>query len=114
LRLEARIIRDPDYTVVKVEANARETLREHFSFDARSLNQPVTLSEVVATIQGAEGVVAVTITLLALSASGTSSSPPVPEMLTASQPGGASTQDAQPAWLLTIDPTTLGEVKVIA
>lgn len=66
-RLSANIKTHPDYLTEKVFTAARNSLREHFSFEARQFGQAVALSEVYAVIQKVEGVVAVDIDQLYLS-----------------------------------------------
>ena len=58
-RLEARVALDPRYLQDVVFATIQETLASAFAFEHRDFGQPVTASEIVATIQGVEGVVAV-------------------------------------------------------
>jgi hypothetical protein len=58
-RLDADVIVHPDHLKDKVMEAVETTLRETFSFEARSFGQPVVLSEVVAAMQRVEGVVAV-------------------------------------------------------
>ena len=57
--IEARVLVDGDYITGDVLAAAEEKLVKTFSFEERSFGQGVTASEVIATIQGVEGVVAV-------------------------------------------------------
>ena len=49
----------PDHLQEKVLAAVEQSLRKQFSFDARAFGQPVTLSEVIAVMQAAPGVMAV-------------------------------------------------------
>jgi predicted phage baseplate assembly protein len=58
-RLAARVKTHPDYLPEKVLAAVEQSLRERFTFDARQFGQPVALSEVVAVMRSAPGVVAV-------------------------------------------------------
>jgi predicted phage baseplate assembly protein len=58
-RIAGSIKVDPDYQPDKVLAAVEQALRGHFSFEARSFGQPVMLSEVIAVIHTAPGVVAV-------------------------------------------------------
>jgi predicted phage baseplate assembly protein len=62
--LEARLKIYPDYESEVVEAAVEKTLRASFSFTARRFGQSVHRSEVVALIQGVEGVEAVDIEAL--------------------------------------------------
>lgn len=58
-RMAARVKVDPDYSQDLVLTAVENALREAFSFDARAFGQPVTQSEVIATMQAVPGVVAV-------------------------------------------------------
>jgi hypothetical protein len=58
-RIAGSIKVDPDYQPDKVLAAVEQALRSHFSFEARSFGQPVMLSEVIAVMHTAPGVVAV-------------------------------------------------------
>lgn len=59
-RIVAKVkVQQPDYLPEKVLPVVEQKLRDQFSFDARRFGQPVALSEVVASIQSVEGVVAV-------------------------------------------------------
>ena len=58
-RMAARVKVDPDYLQDLVLAAVEKALRDAFSFDARAFGQPVTQSEVIATMQAVPGVVAV-------------------------------------------------------
>ncbi len=58
-RLAARVKLDPLYAVGEVLGTIVQALKAHFSTDARSIGQAVTLSEVIATIQHVSGVIAV-------------------------------------------------------
>ena len=58
-RMAARVKVDPDYVQDLVLAAVEKALRDAFSFDARAFGQPVTQSEVIATMQAVPGVVAV-------------------------------------------------------
>jgi hypothetical protein len=57
--VDASILIDPAYLWDDVTASARKALAEAFSFTARRFGQGVTPAEVVAVLQGIEGVVAV-------------------------------------------------------
>lgn len=63
-RVEARVQVHADYGAQAVLAAVEETLRAQFGFEAREFGQPVTRSEVVAAMQGVDGVVAVDIDYL--------------------------------------------------
>lgn len=58
-RLKAKVKIDDAYVAEKVLAEIERHLRAHFSFDARSFGQPVTLGEVLAVMQRVRGTVAV-------------------------------------------------------
>ena len=58
-RMAARVKVDPDYAQDLVLAAVEKALRDSFSFAARAFGQPVTQSEVIATMQAVPGVVAV-------------------------------------------------------
>ncbi len=57
--IEAKLLIDPDYLVVEVQAAVETSLIEAFAFASRSFGQAVTASEVIAITQGVAGVVAV-------------------------------------------------------
>jgi uncharacterized phage protein gp47/JayE len=63
-RLALKVKRDPDFEAKRVLATVEAALREHFSFGARDLGQPVQQSQVIAIAQGVPGVVAVDLDLL--------------------------------------------------
>jgi hypothetical protein len=96
---------DPAHPADAVRAAVENALRGAFSFSARNLGQPVALSEVVATIQAVDGVVALGLT--AFYRSGTAAGPAVPQILTAAVPSGGAGDDAPPAELLTLDPAPI-------
>jgi predicted phage baseplate assembly protein len=56
--VRARLLVDERYETEDVEAAVRAAVEDRFSFERRSFGQPVTRSEVIATMQGVEGVVA--------------------------------------------------------
>jgi hypothetical protein len=58
-RLAGKLNIDPAYLKDTVKAEVETALRARFSFDAREFGQPVVKSEVIAAIQGVEGVLAV-------------------------------------------------------
>jgi hypothetical protein len=99
-----KVKRDPAYELKPLLAAVEAALRDHFSFDARSLGQPVLQSDVIAAAHSVPGVVAVDLDYLY---GGTS---PTPQTLPSRQTrllasrirasGGA----ALPAELLTLDP----------
>ena len=63
-RLGLRVKRDPAYDSATVLAAVEAALRAHFSFDARTLGQPVQQSDVIAAAQAVPGVIAVDLTRL--------------------------------------------------
>lgn len=109
-----KVKRDPAYDIKTVLAAAETALREHFSFDARELGQPVQQSDVIAAAQAVPGVVAVDLTRLY---GGTR---PAAQTLVSKQQrllasrmqveGGA----AQPSELLTLDPAPLDQLEEMA
>lgn len=65
-RLAAGLRIDQRYATATVLADAAQALRDAFAFEARDFAQPVTGAEVIATLQGVDGVVAVDLDTLAL------------------------------------------------
>jgi hypothetical protein len=63
-RIGLRVKRDPDFESTLVLGEVEAALRARFSFDARSLGQPVQQSEVIAAAQAVRGVVAVDLDFL--------------------------------------------------
>jgi len=97
-RLSAALQIDPDYLPAKVVAAVTTSLRRGFSFDARQFGQPVTLSEIVTTIQRVAGIVAVDVNELYR----TDKTPGLNDVLEAAapQPGSTTVFGAE---LLTLD-----------
>jgi hypothetical protein len=62
--LGLKVKRDPAYELDPLLAAVEAALREHFSFDARSLGQPVLQSDVIASAHSVPGVVAVDLDFL--------------------------------------------------
>ncbi len=60
-RIAARVKVDPVASVGDVLSSVQQAMQDNFSFDARSLGQSVTLSEVIATLQDVTGIVAVNV-----------------------------------------------------
>ena len=60
-RLSAAVQVKPDYMPEKVLLAVEEQLRKNFSFDARSLGQPVWLSEIIAIMQNVPGAAAINV-----------------------------------------------------
>jgi len=102
-KLVADVKVNADHIAKDVLAGVESALRASFSFEARAFGQPVTLSEVLAVMQGVAGVVAVDINKLHRSDEAEALNSFLPAR--APQPG----DDAQvlPAELLTLDPTPL-------
>jgi photosystem II stability/assembly factor-like uncharacterized protein len=57
--LEAKLLIDPRYLADKVLAKVQAALIAKFAFEVRNFGQSVTASEVIATIQAVEGIIAV-------------------------------------------------------
>lgn len=104
-KLDAELYIHPDYIHDLVIEDAQNALREAFSFDVRTFNQAVYLSEVIETLQHVEGVIAVDINHLYRSDATPMS--PVPVVLkttnTSSSIGGE---------LLLLDPAPLDRIRV--
>jgi hypothetical protein len=108
-RLKANVKVHPDYQVDKVLLAVEARLRADFSFQARSFGQPVSLSEVIASCQQVEGVVAVDVD--ALYYSDGAATPPPASLLTARIP--VTNEDmVLAAELLTLDPAPL-DLKIL-
>jgi hypothetical protein len=101
-RLTVNLKIDPAHPADAVQAAVESALRSTFGFSARNLGQPVAASEVIATIQAVDGIVALGIA--EFYRSGTSAGLPAGDMLTAAVPAGGADDDAPPAELLTLDP----------
>src|SRR6185503_6556964 len=63
-KLGLKVKRDPAYAIATVLEDVEAALRDHFSFDARALGQPVLQSDVIAVAHAVPGVVAVDIDFL--------------------------------------------------
>ena len=63
-KLGLKVKRDPAYAIDTVLEDVEAALREHYSFDARGLGQPVLQSDVIAVAHAVPGVVAVDIDFL--------------------------------------------------
>ncbi len=63
-RIAVRVKLKPDYLSEKVLDEVKNSLRSHFSFNARDFGQPVMLSEIMSVIQAVTGVEAVNVTKL--------------------------------------------------
>jgi predicted phage baseplate assembly protein len=98
-RVAATIGRDPALAAETVLAAAEAALRAHFSFAARAFGQHVPLSEVLAVLHGARGVVSVDVDALY-----TGAAAELRPLLQARVPrAGEDAASARPAQLLTID-----------
>ena len=98
-RLAATIGRDPALLPETVLAAAEAALLAHFSFAARAFGQHVPLSEVLAVLHGARGVVSVDVDALY-----TGTTVELQPLLQARVPrAGEDVASAEPAQLLTID-----------
>ncbi len=58
-QLEAALVLQPGYDASTVKANVRQKLTQTFGFDTRQLAQPLSVSEVIVTIQDVNGVAGV-------------------------------------------------------
>lgn len=103
--VEASVFIAEDRDWATVAAAVRRALADVFSFDRRELAQSVTVSEVSATIQAVDGVVAVDLDPTGIRLTG--HEPPVQPVLVA-RPGRASTGGARAAQLITINPAAAG------
>jgi hypothetical protein len=104
-RLQARLSVDPDYLHGKVVAAVKLALQQSYGFEQRSFGQPVYESEVLAVIQGVEGVRAVFLEHLYLRGT----TPQLQAVLLAGcarreQPVAGQQGAIQPAQLLLLDP----------
>jgi predicted phage baseplate assembly protein len=63
-KLGLKVKRDPAYRIADVLAAVEAALRAHYSFDARSLAQPVLQSDVIAVAHSVPGVVAIDLDFL--------------------------------------------------
>lgn len=99
----AGLFLDPGYDWDRVRLSVVQALRAAYSFEARDFGQPVTASEVVATIQRIEGVLAVDLDRLNVTGAG----PPTTPVLL---PAGVrrETGDLLPAQLLILNPNEDG------
>ncbi len=109
-RVAYKIKPDPDFDKDKVLAATVAVLKERFSFKARAFGQPVTLSEVIATLQQVPGVIAVDIDLL--ERTDDMNMPPIADPLLAAMPQADSLTGTQAAELLVLadEPITPGEM----
>ena len=89
-------------------AAARQAVRNAFSFEARSFNQPVYLSEVIRILQQVDGVIAVDVNHLYRSDSSPVTPPPRALMPVLSCSNGQVAGDE----LITLDPAPLDQLRV--
>ena len=101
-RLGLKIRRHPDHQRDTVSGAVEAALRTSFSFDAREFGQPVALSEIMAVVQGAPGVVAVDVDWFYRGTSATREN-----RLVARQPNADASGNGLPAELLTLAPGPL-------
>jgi len=104
-RLMARVKTDPDQVRDTILANVVRALRTTFAFPERSFGQPVTLSEVIATIQSVTGVVATDVEELYRLPGPTKAQPEL--VLEAAVPRPGSDPSALPAEMLILDPAPI-------
>ena len=109
-KLDAGLYVDSNYQSELVLAAARKEMRDTFSFDARSFNQPVYLSEVIQTLQRVDGVIAVDVNYLYRSDSSPSSTLPRSIMPKVSFFEG----EILGAELITLDPAPLDQLRLKA
>jgi uncharacterized phage protein gp47/JayE len=98
-RIRARLLVDADHVTVVVMVAVRAALEETFAFDARTFGQAVAFSEIEATIQNVEGVVAVDVDYLYRAGS----TPAFHERLTAQMPKPLPGGGFQRAQILILD-----------
>jgi hypothetical protein len=110
-RFAGKVKANPDYETDVVLAGVEHALRQQFSFEVRAFGQPVFLSEVIATVQAAPGVLAVDVNKLypADAAVATLKTP-----LPAALPETLADGSLAAADLLTLDPAPLDELGVMS
>jgi hypothetical protein len=118
--LHATVQRDPAYLAERVRADVVTALQSRFGFEAREFGQALTLSEVVAAIQGVAGVAAVNVTRLyrtgavAVAAGTTLSFVGLQAYLPADAPAdGSADNGLLPAELLTVADDVASAVEVV-
>ena len=107
-RITAKLTVEPEHLPDKVLAAVQDELEDRFAFEARDFGQPVTLSEVVAVIQGVEGVAAVNLKELYRSGEAAGLNSEVPAQMPALRADG----EVEAAELLTLDAASLENVEV--
>jgi hypothetical protein len=112
-RLGVKVKPDPDRDEKRVLGDVETALRIAFGFDARDLGQPVHLSEVIATMQGVKGVIAVDVDLLYGGTEPVSQT--VPSRQTRLLASRMSVRAGEPLAdeLLTLDPAPLDRLEVM-
>lgn len=110
-KLAATLKVHPDHRPELVLKNVKDTLSARFSFEARSLGQPVILSEVIALMQNVAGVLSVNVTSLYYSGTNPAATPPAHLSGAMPQEGGSGAT-MQGAALLLLDATSLAGVGV--
>ena len=106
-RLAATVTAAADRVPETVLAAVKAALAARFSFAARDFGQPVALSEVVAVMQDVPGVESVSLEALHRDAGGLDN-----YLAVATPESGASAENVVPAEFLTLDETSLEDVKV--
>jgi hypothetical protein len=102
-----KVKRDPAYELKPLLAAVEGALRNHFSFDARSLGQPVLQSEVIAAAHSVPGVVAVDLDYLYGGSNPIAQTVPSRQTRLLASRMRVSGGAALPAELLTLDPGPL-------
>ncbi len=106
-KFDAGLYVHADYQSDLVLAVAQQVMRDTFSFEARSFNQPVHLSEVIRTLQQVDGVIAVDLNHLYRSDSSPVEPPPrsiMPKLLSSAEIVGAE--------LIMLDPVPIDQLRV--
>jgi hypothetical protein len=113
-RLGLKVKRDPTYDIKQVLTAVEAALRARYSFDARSLAQPVLQSDVIAVAHSVPGVVAVDLDFLHGGTSPTSQVPKSRQVRLLASRMRVSGNVALPAELLTLDPGPLERLEEMA
>ena len=102
--LAAKVVFDPRYLADDVETSIRETLDRVFGYKSRSLAQPVSAAEVIATIQSVAGVVFVDLEVLQLYDESVVDQPASPARVLVAEPARVAegSMEIAPAQLLTV------------
>ena len=107
-KFDAGLYVNADYQSDLVLEAARQAMRNAFSFEIRSFNQPVHLSEVIRTLQQVDGVIAVDLNHLYRSDSSPVEPPPRSIMPKLSSPDG----EIVGAELIMLDPAPIDQLRV--